>query len=1148
MLNQSGPHSESVRDRHESPDLASLGFLEAIALDPRPTLVLDLVLLTGQTAQSSIVHRNPALRSHFALNELISGRAKGHLDLEYIGFRDWIIHEQEPKKAWARPCARCFNGYSWTGYTVRSRYRVVSGVPEDGGDTATDASKSTAATPQLFPDSMPPTWDGEEDADSASIASTERYAFGCTDLSVPAKRFTPFVQFFRSVDWPSSTLGSMEDWPLQLHQMINFVMNDPTPAFVLWGKELSVIYNEAAIEVLLDRHPRVMGMPLQEVYPEVWDQVAILIHKVQRSGKAVRVENVPMLLNRRGRMDECFFSFQYQPIKDEKGTCLGIYESFNEVTKQNHAARRMSLLLAISTCSSVAKDMHHFWKLLLEALETSEALPFALLYTVPSLLDVASRSFDSAPNRPDLARLAELEGQIGLSPAHPTYIQELQLSATAPGYGSAMNEASETGEPVFLSTEEGTLPSEFVQNVDLRGVREPARDVVVWPITPNGLGGTVAFIIMGLNPHLGLDDELKSFLAIMQRQIATSAAAILLFEDEVRHREDVAKQLRLRTRELMKSEMAFQRISDKSMVGIILADLNGSIVYSNQAYRDITGFTGESGELSSWLALFPDEVADSLLEIWKNLLATREPIVAEFPLKKPWSKTLASGECLTGSTWILLSAFIDEDDDGTAKRSLTTITDISQQKWAEAHQTRRMEEAMELKRQQEAFVDMTSHEIRNPLSAIIQSADSISSSLASLFSYTTTPDSTHLLVLRTLLEDNRDSADTITLCAQHQQNVVNDILTLSKMDSDMLSVTPMDVEPLKIVGHVVKMFESESLKYGISVKIDVEQSFEDLGLHNVRLDPSRLTQVLVNILGNALKFTRLVVDKRIVIRIGGSTEDPIHIEKDIEYIPQQDTTIPAGFMNGASSPRTEVEYGGSGLGLFISKKLSELQGGGIGLASEPGQGSTFAFYVLAQRVAQPPPSSTRIPLVRNEEMIQGSFPEHRSAHLLTQPRPSPPVLTGAVPKSFPIGSAVIQRKLAILVVEDNLVNQRVLCKQLRNLGHIVYAANHGKEALEFLEKSTYWAANDGSGEHLDIILLDTEMPVMDGLTCARLIREAEREGKFKGHIPIVSVSANARSEQIEIARSVGMDEAISKPFRVADLIPKMDSLVGNYGS
>jgi CheY-like chemotaxis protein len=128
----------------------------------------------------------------------------------------------------------------------------------------------------------------------------------------------------------------------------------------------------------------------------------------------------------------------------------------------------------------------------------------------------------------------------------------------------------------------------------------------------------------------------------------------------------------------------------------------------------------------------------------------------------------------------------------------------------------------------------------------------------------------------------------------------------------------------------------------------------------------------------------------------------------------------------------------------------------------------------------------------------------------------------------------------------------------------VYAANHGKEALEFLERSTYWTANDGSGEHLDIILLDTEMPVMvrhsrdfkgsiltsaqDGLTCARLIREAEKQGRVNGHVPIISVSANARSGQIDIARSVGMDDAISKPFRVADLIPKMDGLVGNYGS
>jgi signal transduction histidine kinase len=114
---------------------------------------------------------------------------------------------------------------------------------------------------------------------------------------------------------------------------------------------------------------------------------------------------------------------------------------------------------------------------------------------------------------------------------------------------------------------------------------------------------------------------------------------------------------------------------------------------------------------------------------------------------------------------------------------------------------------------------MTSHEIRNPLSAIIQSADSISS-LAMCFS-TVSKDANIVSVSREILEDNIDAADTITLCAQHQKRVVDDILTLSKMDADMLLVTPVDVEPLKIVQHVVKMFETETTKHNIAVKVDV---------------------------------------------------------------------------------------------------------------------------------------------------------------------------------------------------------------------------------------------------------------------------------------------------------------------------------------
>jgi PAS domain-containing protein len=159
-------------------------------------------------------------------------------------------------------------------------------------------------------------------------------------------------------------------------------------------------------------------------------------------------------------MDECFFSFQYQPITDEKGTVVGVYEPFVDVTRKNHAARRMSLLLEISACSSVAKDISDFWRLLIEALDTSVALPFVMLYT-----------------RKDM---------------HDT----------------------------------------------------------------------------------------------------TSVAAVMLFEEEVRHREEVARQLDLRTKELLKSELKSQHMADNSTVGISAADPKGNITYANQAFYDITCHSG----------------------------------------------------------------------------------------------------------------------------------------------------------------------------------------------------------------------------------------------------------------------------------------------------------------------------------------------------------------------------------------------------------------------------------------------------------------------------------------------------------------------------------------------------------------------------
>lgn len=122
----------------------------------------------------------------------------------------------------------------------------------------------------------------------------------------------------------------------------------------------------------------------------------------------------------------------------------------------------------------------------------------------------------------------------------------------------------------------------------------------------------------------------------------------------------------------------------------------------------------------------------------------------------------------------------------------------------------------------------------------------------------------------------------------------------------------------------------------------------------------------------------------------------------------------------------------------------------------------------------------------------------------------------------------------VLIVEDNLVNQRVLAKQLQNVGMQVSVANHGGEALVYL-RSTRYCVEDESANNLSMILMDWEMPVMDGLTCVRKIRQLQKERIVRGHVPVIAVTANARFEQVEVALRAGMDDVISKPYRIPQL-------------
>ena len=310
---------------------------------------------------------------------------------------------------------------------------------------------------------------------------------------------------------------------------------------------------------------------------------------------------------------------------------------------------------------------------------------------------------------------------------------------------------------------------------------------------------------------------------------------------------------------------------------------------------------------------------------------------------------------------------------------------------------------------------------------------------------------------------------------------------------------------------------------------------------------------------NAIKFTQTESRRKIAVYLGASLERPPKENDGIQYLPRnaaykdQTTDYDSGeviYLSIAvndsgrrldeterdllfkrfsqATPRTHMEYGGSGLGLFVSRQLTEIQGGQIGVTSKAGVRSTFAFYVRTHRC----PARNKSPALPQDS---------RSHDSIQTPATMDRIRTGLSLESNPDEKTKIAGgSMHVLIVEDNLVNQKVLSKQLRNAGCVVSVANHGRQALTFLETTHFFPPNTVP---LHIVLMDVEMPVMDGLTCVKTIRELQRTSHVKGHIPVIAVTANARSEQIRIAKEAGMDSAVAKPFRLPELMPEMERVL-----
>lgn len=774
------------------------------------------------------------------------------------------------------------------------------------------------------------------------------------------------------------------------------------------------------------------------------------------------------MVERSGYVEEAYFTGNFIPLWGDSGRVEGFYNAHGDVTRQKIDDRRRKMLNMVSKPTQLYTT-DTIGSHIIEALSTNPRdLPFAALYAVD----------DSLPGRESV----RLTGSIGLPTTHKLAVQR-----------ACMN--SEEGLIPLLrgaQKDTATIPvTEDFDGIEWAGFGQASSHVSA--VSLWDAGHKIGFLVVGANPRRPIDGDHEALMRDLSKQLSSTIAFTISAEQSARREQRLEAQL-------ADSERQIRYMAEHLDIGMEHVSLDGSVIWANEHFCTLIEH-GRSPRPITHSVIEEDKA--KAIDAW-NLVARGEKIdPLELRLKRKYLPP--SGDPVPAT--IILSAF-PYIEHGETKSVMACTTDVSRLKWAEAWQARAAQEAQEAKRQQSEFTDAISHEVRNPLSAIFQLADSIASCLDDDRGCAPNTDT-----LFRILRDNIEAAKTILVCANHQKKIVDDVLTLSKMDFTLMTLSPTAVRPPDLAEGALKILQADLSSSEIDLDLIPDHSLKSLAIEWVLCDSLRVTQILINLLSNAIKFTKGEPCRKITMTYGASLSNPETIlPNDIEWASRkhqhdQDITLGEDWGYGQplyltflihdtgpgmnreeldrifqrfqqANPRTSIRYGGSGLGLFISHSLVEKQSGRIGVSSRQGGGSTFAFYIKARRDITTPDAipqltaQSHLPLtppadiVGSPERTLSDLPYKVRSLSLRENSPLPPLSGPGSHFKYPNKGAY-----HILLVEDNIVNQRILRKQLMKAGCIVHVANHGLEALEFMRTTNRWKDKGVSGKPLDIVLV-----------------------------------------------------------------------------
>ncbi len=503
---------------------------------------------------------------------------------------------------------------------------------------------------------------------------------------------------------------------------------------------------------------------------------------------------------------------------------------------------------------------------------------------------------------------------------------------------------------------------------------------------------------------------------------------------------------------LRKSEEKLRSLIEHAVDAIFMGDLDGNFISVNSKACELTGFSKEELLMMNMADLFTQEEL-KMNALQYELLKKGENVINTRQLKKKDGSYIP----VEMNSKFMSNGYFQ-----------SFFRDISERLRTEELK-RKFEETEYQIKVKSQFLANLSHEIRNPLNAIVGL--------------------TNTLLKTELSEEQKKFVYSISLSSDNLMGILNDILDLSKIEANKVEINNDDFHFKSFINQIIAIYENRTIEQGLKMHYTISDEIPEY----INTDSKKLQQILSNLIGNAIKFTN---EGLISIKIDllKSNTNQIFLQFSVSDtgigIKQEDfPKIFQSFTQIDSS--TRKLHSGTGLGLSITKNYIELLGGKIEFKSEYGKGTSFYFQIP-------------IKIVENKEILSEKNNEE----------------TTTLPKS-----------INVLVAEDDAINRMYLNSFLSSMGWTVDLAKNGIEVIEKWEKKKY-----------DILLIDGQMPMMDGFEAAQIIRKREVSNKIK--TPIIAITGYTINEKNEQFIKAEMDDYVIKPINESDLLKKISRLVG----